>query len=141
MTSLVTPIHIGTVNGSSVRFFKSPFDRPEMPWHAFYDLTAAVRYDMQLARSFAESVQSDWPNTLQTVATNSGIVLIGPHYMAQGTVGAAIHNKRCKPAVEFEYAVASAQVLDILMADVPPHQFAEHIGQAYRNSQQVGGLE
>lgn len=132
-----SPIHIGTINRHQVRFFKGLSGKPDMPWHAFDDLAKAVGFQEEMRRAFLQATQSDWKGQMQSIATSDGIVVIAPHYVAQGTVGAAIETRRCSPDVEVQYAAEGAKALSIIMAHVPPEGFLDFLGQAFRSSNGV----
>ncbi len=134
MSAVHSPIYTGTVNGRPVRFFKGLGGKPDMPWHAYHDLTAAVGFDEAMSRRFVQLTQQDGKDALQTIATLEGLIVIAPHYVAQGTVWAAVDWGRCSSDTEFQYAKEGVQALDALMANVPHDRFLNYIGQAFRNS-------
>ena len=123
---IVKPIHVGTVNGHRVRFFRSPLDdgRPDLPWHATEDLmtAAGVSRDMRRALSRRSKGLTD---EFQTVATDDGLVVIAPHPSAQGLLGAVVELGRAPASVEREYQLAGADALDVLTAGVPFEQMID----------------
>lgn len=131
---LHSPVHVGTINGHLVRFFKATSGRPEMPWHVFEDLAKAVGFEPDLRRQFLQVTQAEYKGEMQTLATSGGLVVIAPHYVAQGTVGAAIALRQCPERAEIEYAKEGAQALGAIMANVPPDRFMAFLEQAYRNT-------
>lgn len=120
-SNIRTPVHTGAVNGHSVRFFKTPLDdgRPDLPWHAVDDLMKACGLTRPAERThFLRMAQKDWGDCIRTVATASGPVTVGPHYMAQGLVGAMIHVRRVKKRAEMDYTKAAASALEALTGDL-----------------------
>jgi hypothetical protein len=112
ITPISTPIHIATVNGKPLRFFKSPIDgtdgrrsfcaaldrKPDLPWHSAGDLLVCMGLPRGLRnrrlRQLAECKERiittpdgtalDLPHT-RTVATNDGITMIAPESYARGS--------------------------------------------------------
>ncbi|WP_447694338.1 hypothetical protein [Methylobacterium sp. A52T] len=51
MITSAAPIHIATINGVSVHFFRGPSAGPDMPWHAHEELLAALALPSDLRRA------------------------------------------------------------------------------------------
>jgi hypothetical protein len=86
-------LHIGTVCGNSVRFFKTPNDdgRPDFPWHSVDDLQQALGLNRAARRFFLRKMRNgDWGAAVRTVAMDGGLVTIAPHFVAQGTISAIV---------------------------------------------------
>lgn len=83
-----SPIHVGTVNGQQLRLFKTPNDdgRPDFPWHSVDDLGQAFGLNRQRRRMMLQGMQKY--GVFRTVATPDGLIVIGPHYTAQGAISA-----------------------------------------------------
>ncbi len=61
MIERVTPIHVATINGVSVRFFRGPGDRPRhAPWHAHEELLAALALPRDLRRVLKAALLKCW---------------------------------------------------------------------------------
>ncbi len=115
--SLQPVLHTGEVNGRPVRFFRSPREGADFPWHVADDLFHALTFPRAVRREFQRRLKADHKDDVRTVATPDGIVTIAPHYMAQGAIGAAVEIG-CAPAlVEGEYGRVGVAALNIVLAE------------------------
>ena len=57
MNAVVTPLHVGTVGGVPVRFFRGPSGQPELPWHAVDDLYRALGLPRAKRRFLLQATQ------------------------------------------------------------------------------------
>ena len=137
--ALVAPLHTGTVGGCPVRFFRGPSGRPEPSWHAIEDCIRPLGLSRSLRRELLRMTQRHWGAELRTVATADGPVVVAPHYVAQGLLGAAVEAMGAKASVETEYALAGAEALRKLGGDLPPMARVELALAAFRNSTGGGG--
>ena len=69
MSTLTSPIHIGTLNGKPLRFFKAPLSGPHLPWHAWDDMVACIGLPRSLRRHMQQSLKSEHAANIRTVAT------------------------------------------------------------------------
>lgn len=136
---LTSPLHVGVVNGRDVRFFKGPSNGPEMPWHSVEDLYQALGLPRSLRRELLRKTQEHWGKELRTVATANGPVVVAPHFVAQGLIGAAVVAMGGKPSLEIEYAKAGGEALKKLAGDLPMMAAVEFAVAAYRNTNGVDG--
>ena len=115
----MTPLHTGTVNGSPVRFFRSPIEdgRADLPWMAWDDLTAAFPLPANVQAHFRQSLRTDWPDVSRTIATITGPVVVVPHFAGKGFIGAMVECLRID--AEVEYTKSATKALDALMGDRP----------------------
>ncbi len=92
MSILVPPIHAATINGKPVRFFVSPLKdgRPDFPWHCVGDLMSALMMDQPTREHFFRSLRDGPTAVVVSIPTDSGIVQVCPHFMAQGLVDAMV---------------------------------------------------
>ncbi len=104
MNGLVSPILVPDVAGEPVRFFKSPEAGPHLPWHAVDDLYKAMQFPRDLRRMMLRNAQGFAGGDFKTVATSTGLTVIGSHPMAQGLIGAAIEAHGTDPSFEIAYA-------------------------------------
>ena len=114
MSELTKPLHVATIRGHQLRFFRTPNNdgRPDFPWHCCDDLYRC----MELPRKVRRYFQRCWTNRsmFRTVATTDGIVMIAPHCVAQGATSA--WNEIGGVNIENEYALESAHALNKLTA-------------------------
>lgn len=111
--SLTSILHTADVNGKPVRFFRSPQQGPDFPWHVADDLFLALGFPRSVRKEFQRKLKADHAGQVRTVATSDGIVTIAPHYMAQGAVGAGI-DIGCTPlSAEASYAKAGVAALNV----------------------------
>jgi hypothetical protein len=96
------PLHVGTVSGQPLRFFKTPLDdgKPDLPWHAVDDLQRVLGLNREQRKFFLHKLRN---RDVRTVATADGIITIAPHYMAQGTIDAMIEMGKAPASVRAEY--------------------------------------
>jgi hypothetical protein len=119
--SIISPIHVAPLGCSTLRFFKSPATSPDLPWHVHTDLAACLDLPRPVRREFHRMLMNGpFKPDVRTVATDSGIVTIAPHFAAQGMIGASLEVGRVKPAFEMEYAKAVITALKVLSGDLPP---------------------
>ena len=113
---MIEPIHIATIGGQTLRFFRTPNDdgRPDFPWHCVNDLHRCLGLD-QTARKFFLRKLRKWGG-LQTVATPQGSVVIAPNYMAQGGINAMIAMGQVSASFRAQYDAEGAIVLKGLIA-------------------------
>src|SRR5262249_3089323 len=97
VTSIITPLHIATVGGHPLRFFKTPLDggRPDFPWHAVDDVQRCLGLNRQGRKIFLHKLRSsEWSRMVRTVATADGVITVAPHFIAQGTIDAMVEPAR-----------------------------------------------
>lgn len=129
---MIDPIFTGTVNGKPVRFFKTPLNdgKPDFPWHSVDDLQKAAGFDRQTRRHFLRTMQH---NDRKSVATPDGIIVVAPHYIAQGLVGAAIELGVSHGAADNEYHRAVVDAFkEIEKSEGVDESNFEYAAQAYR---------
>lgn len=135
--SIVTPISTGSVNGKSVRFFRSPLDGPDMPWHSVDDLYVALAFSRQLRRHFKQMLQGTWRNDVRTVATAEGITTIAPHYMAQGLIGSLEHFQPEGAVLrDREYQLAASRAMTVITQGMAPSMALDFVMQAFKRTGQ-----
>ena len=108
-----TPLHVGTVGGQPLRFFKTPLNdgRPDLVWHAVDDLQCCLGLNRAGRKFFLHVLRStrEWGAIIQTVATADGVITIAPHFVAQGLIGAMVEEGMARASIEPEYGRASAE--------------------------------
>jgi hypothetical protein len=112
-----TPLHIATVGGHPLRFFKTPLNdgRPDMPWVAVDDLGRCLdlnRAHRRILLTLFHQIGKG-KKIVHTVATSDGPVSIAPHAWAKLALEAMIDTGRARaPAnVRDEYANAVAEAM------------------------------
>lgn len=125
MSAILTPAYMGTLNDKPLRFFKSPLPGPHLPWHAPEDLHRCLDLPRDLRRDFQRKLHSsEWKGDIRTVATADGIVMIAPHFMAQGLIGAMHDAGRADAKAEFRYASEARKAWDLIY---PGRDFGEAV--------------
>src|SRR5262245_14045752 len=111
---MITPLHIATVGGHQLRFFKTPLNdgRPDMPWVAVDDLGRCLclsRADRRIHLAVFYRLKKE---IVRTIATPDGPVTIAPHALAKPALEALIDTGRARaPASardEYTNAIAEA---------------------------------
>ena len=111
---MITPLHIATVGGRTLRFFRTPLDdeRPDMPGVAIDDLGRCLGLSRARRRIHLTLICRVWKEAVRTVATPDGRVSIIPHMVARSAVEMLIEDKRLAPAsARDEYVRASADAM------------------------------
>ena len=123
MIASATPIHIATINGVTVRFFRGPADGPDMPWHAHEELLAALALPRDLRRSLRAALLRNWQGACHTVEVDGEPVLLAPHFVAQGLIGMAQEVGKgittTPDLIDREYARAGVAAMNALTAHMP----------------------
>lgn len=138
MIASAIPIHIATINGMSVRFFRGPADGPDMPWHAHEELLTALALPRDLRRALKAALLKSWKDACHTVEVDGEPVLLAPHFVAQGLIGMAQEAGKgvttTPDLVDREYARAGVGAMNVLTAHLPDtrDRFAWAM-QAFRN--------
>lgn len=123
MIASAAPIHIATINGVTVRFFRGPAPTPDMPWHAHEELLAALALPRDLRRALKAALLRCWNDACHTVEVDGEPVLIAPHFVAQGFIGMAQEVGKgittTPDLVDREYAHAGVAAINALTAHIP----------------------
>jgi hypothetical protein len=114
--AMINPLHVATVGGHSLRFFKTPLNdgRPDLPWHAIDDLQRCLGLNPDQRRAFQHLLRSRtkrWSVIPRTVATADGIVTVAPHFLAHGMIDALIQDGQAPARARDEYDHASADTM------------------------------
>jgi hypothetical protein len=109
---MIDPLHIATVAGHPLRFFRSPLNdgRPDMPWVAIDELGRCVglnRPDRRIHLALFHQIRA-FKEIVRTIATRDGPVTIAPHALAQLTLGAMIDRGRAPASALDDYTKAFA---------------------------------
>lgn len=123
MIERAVPIHVATINGTSVRFFRGPAAGPDMPWHAHEELLAALALLQSLRRALKTALLKNWKDACRTVEVDGEPVLIAPHFVAQGYISVAQEVGKdfttTPDLVDREYACAGVAAMNALTAHMP----------------------
>jgi hypothetical protein len=113
--STTTPLHIATIRGRRLRFFKTPRNdgRPDFPWHSLDDLLCVLDLD-EASREFSLRKQKRSEFPVEAVAIDEGIVSIAPHYAALGWIGVISQVWGDPDNVEDAYIKASSEAANLL---------------------------
>ena len=119
-THITTPLHVATVNGKPLRFFRSPHDRPDLPWHVPADLATCFALEDGPAGAILcdMATNSRWKDDVRTVGTVEGLMMIASHSVAQGFLGAMEEVGQIPNGAFETYARAGLPAMDKL--DLPP---------------------
>jgi len=88
--TMTKAIYIGTLNGKPLRFFESPNPGPQFPWHSIDDLYKCLGLDHGARNEFRKLTTEgeEWSKNVHIIDTDSGLVTIASHTMAQVMIGA-----------------------------------------------------
>lgn len=112
-------LHTGTLRGKMLRFFRAPHGAPDFPWHSFTDLLAAVDLPRRHRRVFEAGLGQSWKSETKVIDTESGLVTIAPHFVAQGFIVSLIETERASEALAREYGKLAAEAMEALTAHLP----------------------
>jgi hypothetical protein len=109
----VEPLHIATVGGHSLRFFKTPLNdgRPDMPWVAIDDLGRCLGLSRAHRRIHLALLFRAFKEIVRTVETPDGRVAILPHTIVMAAVEALLMKGRTTASARDEYVNASADAM------------------------------
>lgn len=124
------PVHVATMNGHPVRFFASPLEGPDLPWHAMADLHAALGLPQAVRDDLAARTHRRWRDHVRAADTEAERVTIAPHFMAQGLAEAFA--EFAPPGVDLvrEYAAAATAAVDAMLAGLTPKERLRYVLQA-----------
>jgi hypothetical protein len=126
-TMLVEPIHVATIRGHQLRFFKTPNNdgRPDMPWHSHDDLIKCVGLGRNERRMMLRMCQKGpLKNAFRSVATAEGVVVIAPHYVARALLECmGEKTPEVLRDVDTAYCMAGGEALKKLTGDMPFEAF------------------
>lgn len=77
------PIVVVEINGYPVRFFETPKDEAQFPWHAHSDLLTAVGFPAEYHADILMVVARDFPEYVARLHTDEGPVLICDNVVAK----------------------------------------------------------
>ena len=117
---IIEPIHTAIINDKPLRFFKSPHDRPDLPWHVPADLAKCFGLAEGLATAILHDMKTGdrWKDDVRIVATAEGLITIASHSVAQGFLGAMEEVGQISKGAFEAYAQAGLPAMDKL--DLPP---------------------
>jgi hypothetical protein len=117
---LIEPVHVGTVGGQPLRFFRSPLadGRPDLPWHSVGDLHDCLGLNRAMRKVVYKKLRKR--KLQQRVATAHGGAVIAPHVVALALIETLVEIGMAQPAIRAEYARARNQALRKL---IPPPLF------------------
>jgi hypothetical protein len=116
------PLHIATVGGHPLRFFKTPLDDglPDLVWHAVDDLHQCLGLNRDARRVFLRKLKgAEWGKHTRTIATADGLVTVAPNYIAQGTVDAMIEQGMTPASIRRDYDHAGVEAMRKLGVPFP----------------------
>ncbi len=127
MSSIVDPIHVSTISGKQVRFYRAPAGAHEVPWHASEDLKLAMGLSRKTRRLLAHGSRIMLGGETGVVASENAIVAIASHAVALGFIDAAIHCGYATQTFLAEYQDAAAAALKAALPDADINQLGEAI--------------
>jgi hypothetical protein len=140
MTAMLTaPLHVAIIRGHQLRFYRTPNDdsRPDLPWHCIDDLYRCMGMSRGVRKHFQRQMKrGPFASDFRTVATSDGIIMIAPHYVAQG-ITAAWRETDCAD-IENEYAREGAHACKKLYAGLSPEQLLPWLKTALERHEGAG---
>lgn len=108
---ITNPIHVATISGHAVRYFKSPLNdgQPDFVWHSVNDLANAAGLTPEMAEHFLRTSKQDHPQMYRTIATIDGLETIAPHCVAQGFTRAMAAVGKTSASFVDDYLMASVE--------------------------------
>lgn len=80
---MIEPVHTAEINSIDVRFFRSPLEGPDFPWHAVDDLAESGGLPSELGRNYRKKLFRDWHHKIRQVMVKGELVMIAPHHVGQ----------------------------------------------------------
>lgn len=110
--------------GRGFQYFRSPIYQktrePDMPWHVFSDLVAALGLEDDAFDFIFRKLRGDWPEP-KTIASTSGLVTIAPHFMAAGFLDAVGRSRKFRPDDFLKIRGAYRRNLTVALHRMIPH--------------------
>jgi hypothetical protein len=118
------PLHIATVGGQPLRFFKTPLNdgRPDFPWHCVDDLYCCLKFNRGERKWLQQKARI---GERRTIATADGLVIVAPHCVAQGVIEAAIEMGRATERAGIEYRLGAVEAMNKI--PTPPFPSDEYL--------------
>lgn len=119
----IQPLYIGQVNGRPVRFYRAPNGVIALPWHSMTDLVSATGMPSEAQIVFLDMTSTgQWQDDVRTVQTDTGPLLIAPHWMAQGAIGAFEQNGMAPAGFDEAYSLALTEACCVLQDGMTPEE-------------------
>jgi hypothetical protein len=138
MSNLVHPIFTTPLGKSSIRFFRSPLQGADFPWHGHDDLMACLGLSREAKRIIKRKLVNDWKESIKTVATDGGIVTIAPHFVAKGFISALIAGGITSESFLDEYIDASAVALRMVTSGLSIDEAVAFAVEAHKRHMTIG---
>lgn len=114
----VTVLHAAEINGSTVRFFRSRRDGPDMPFVGLLDMLTATRFPVEGRKLYMDNLPKEFPEEVDTFAADeadgTAIVRVCSHGMARGIIGIGEHLK----SADVAYRLAAVDAVNKLTAEM-----------------------
>lgn len=130
---MAKPVYVGILRGKPLRFYRPPHTQPAFPWHAVTDFLLAVDLPRALRRTFEAGLGKQWKAETKMIDTPTGIVTIGPHFMAQGLIDGLVETQRVTEALEQEYVALALQALDAMIGYMGPEERLDFVLRAAKH--------
>lgn len=125
---MIEPIYTGQVNGRAVRFFRAPNGVVTLPWHSCADLVSAAALPEDGQEVFLNmTATGPWQDDVRNIETSAGRVLIAPHFVAQGAIGAFRQFGFVRDDFEDAYCMALSGACQVLQKGMTPKERFQHI--------------
>jgi hypothetical protein len=124
------PIYIASIGKAKLRFFPSPLDRPDFPWHVSDDLVRCIALPAYFCRQFRAIIAESFNGEERKLATSDGVVTIRPHHLAQDLIDACMEISGFAKSFEFDYALASLLAMGIATDGLSADQAVDYFFDA-----------
>jgi hypothetical protein len=107
---VIEPLHVGTVGGKPLRFFRTPLNdgRPDMPWAAIDDVGRCIGLSRTDRRIHLRAAVRAFEGIARSVATPDGPTTIVPHTLILAAIEGLIDIGRVSASARDNYAHACA---------------------------------
>lgn len=137
-SAITAPIFTGRLGAQPLRFFRAPRPGPHLVWHAVDDLHRCLAIPRDLRRHYRQQLQRDHRKDVETIATDEGIDIIAPHWMAQGLISAMMDVGFVPRTAEADYAIEATKAWKAMTDDVPGVENVSLLIAAFRNTNRIG---
>ncbi|XWN30023.1 MAG: hypothetical protein ROR55_21400 [Devosia sp.] len=133
------PLHTAAVGPGNLRFFKAQSNVPKMPWHSVDDLMKCMVLGRKLRRHHRARLPQDYGSEVRTIVTDTGKIVIAPHYTAQGFIEALVAYGTISQRIESDYAAGGTAALRNLGDGLSDLDRVHLSVAAFRNSAGIPG--
>ena len=139
MANLIAPIYTATLNGRPLRFFKAPLTTPHIPWHSYDDLLRCIGVKQWIRDEVLEVIRTGRSGDVRTVACQSEILIITPHYAAKWFINNLRGKMKFRQQNEIQYLKETYNAWHASVRGIPGRDDIDLYFLALENTHRAAG--